>query len=288
MLWPMRQNLTTTRSTDLVPTKRELRWLAQIEYHGPQSSEFLFATTQDTHRCKDTALRRLQALREAGYLGLPPQQRYIAKADFNPYVYDLTPHGHATLQSTGAPLNPFRPTGHWWHRFWVSSVTSALSIEARQHNITFWSAPDILRAGQKDLSIPLGTGRRLIPDQLFALQYTKGFRLLALELDRGTEPLASTAARKSLRQMLAQYVSVQNAGLHRTPYGVSSPLLLLVTFAHPGRAAWFLKEASKLPQSNRQGILVQTLPPLFPRYGAVSKTLSQPFLRANLSPLGVW
>jgi hypothetical protein len=46
--------------TDIVPTPRELRWLAHIDRHGPQSSEFLYECTKDTHRCRDTSLRRLQ------------------------------------------------------------------------------------------------------------------------------------------------------------------------------------------------------------------------------------
>jgi len=86
---------------DVCPTARELRWLAHIDRHGPQSSEFLYEATRDTHRCRDTSLRRLQALREAGYLRLPPQQHQIAKADFNPYVYDLTKLGWDTLADHG-------------------------------------------------------------------------------------------------------------------------------------------------------------------------------------------
>ena len=48
------------------PTAREIRWLKHVERHGPQSSQFLFELTRDTHRCKDTALRDLQKLRAGG------------------------------------------------------------------------------------------------------------------------------------------------------------------------------------------------------------------------------
>ena len=74
-------------------TNRELRWLRHIAVHGAQSSEFLLKLCADTHSCRDTGLRTLQKLRETGYLRLPPQQRQIAKAEFNPYVYDLTKLG---------------------------------------------------------------------------------------------------------------------------------------------------------------------------------------------------
>ena len=115
---------------DVRPTARELRWFAHIDRHGPQSSEFLYELTRDTHRCRDTSLRRLQALREAGYLRLPPQQRQIAKADFNPYVYDLTPLGWDVLSYEKDLERHCRPTGHWWHGYWVSAVSSAIEIEA--------------------------------------------------------------------------------------------------------------------------------------------------------------
>ena len=72
------------------PTAREIRWFKHIERHGPQSSQYLYELTRDTHRCKDTALRQMQKLRAGGYLTLPRQQRATERAEFNPYIYDLT------------------------------------------------------------------------------------------------------------------------------------------------------------------------------------------------------
>ena len=138
--------------TNIRPTARELRWFAHIDRHGPQSSEFLFELTRDTHRCKDTALRRLQALREAGYLFLPPQQGQIAKADFNPFVYDLTPLGFEYLSYEQPLERHCRPTGHWWHGFWVSSVSSAVEIGATRAELEYISAARILSIRD----VPLG------------------------------------------------------------------------------------------------------------------------------------
>ena len=117
-------------SSDQHPTDRELRWLAHIDRHGPQSSTFLIELTKDTHRCRDTSLRNLKSLRDAQYLRYPKQQDQIAKADFNPHVYDLTAKGFEYLSYHRPVERHTRPTGHWWHSFWVSSISSAIEINA--------------------------------------------------------------------------------------------------------------------------------------------------------------
>ncbi|WP_371229874.1 replication-relaxation family protein [Roseovarius sp. 2305UL8-3] len=224
--------------TSLRPTARELRWFAHIDRHGPQSSEFLFEWTRDTHRCKDTALRRLQALREAGYLYLPRQQRQIARAEFNPYVYDLTQKGFEYLSYHQSLERATRPTGHWWHGFWVSVVTSAIEIQAARTDLEYVPAARILAIKQATLGMPLSKGQ-LIPDQLFAIKYPNGYRAFALEMDRGTEPVQSQAARKSLRQSVAQYREVLESKLHQSHYGLKSNLIVLWVFQSCARERQF-------------------------------------------------
>ena len=149
-------------------TNRELRWLRHIAVHGAQSSEFLLKLCADTHSCRDTGLRTLQKLRETGYLRLPPQQRQIAKAEFNPYVYDLTPQSKRYLKGLGDPAT-IRPTGHWWHGFLTSNITSAIDIAAQRKGCRFIPAHEILARSDATLAIPTRTGN-LIPDQLFAIK----------------------------------------------------------------------------------------------------------------------
>lgn len=116
----MPQPSTKTRSTfrviapreDVSPNERDIRWFKHLERHGPLSSTQLIAWTADTHRCKDTALRRLQALRAAKLLYLPNQQRQTERAEFKPYVYDLAPLGLQFLKDAGLAENTVRPTGH--------------------------------------------------------------------------------------------------------------------------------------------------------------------------------
>ncbi|MEH6727777.1 MAG: replication-relaxation family protein, partial [Hyphomicrobiales bacterium] len=129
----------------LYPTNREVRWLKHIERHGPQSSTYLYELTRDTHRCKDTALRQMQKLRAGGYLRLPNQQRATAHASFNPYIYDLTPKATAHLFDLGVSELTVRPTGHWWHGYMTSCVTSSIDITAARDGVQYIPAHEILR-----------------------------------------------------------------------------------------------------------------------------------------------
>ena len=141
-------------------------------------------------------MRQMQKLRAAGYLVLPQQQRVTERAEFNPYIYDITRKASDHLVDLGVAEPTVRPTGHWWHVNSVSCVTSAIDITAAREGVRYIPTHDILDINNAPLAIPLGHAK-LIPDQLFALNYGGSFRVFALEVDRGTEPKASLAARKS-------------------------------------------------------------------------------------------
>ena len=228
-----------TVSSDLRPTAREVRWMVHIDRHGPQSSEFLHELTRDTHRSKDTALRRLQVLREAKFLRLPPQQRQIAKADFHPNVYDLTAKGFEYLSYHQSLERHARPTGHWWHGFWVSSITNAIEIYAARSGYEFIPAARILSINDVPIGIPLAPGT-LVPDQIFAIKYPDGYRTFALEVDRGTEPVRSPAARKSLQRSARQYRELLRERLHWHHYGLKSNLWVLWVFMSQARERQYL------------------------------------------------
>lgn len=245
--------------TDLRPTSRELRWFAHIDRHGPQSSEFLYECTRDSHRCRDTALRRLQALREAGYLRLPPQQRHIAKADFNPYVYDLTKLGWEVLADHQDLERHCRPTGHWWHGYWVAAVSSAIQITATRAGFSYVPAAQILAIKGVQMGIPV-SGTKLIPDQLFAIKYPDGYRAFALEVDRGTEPVRSPAARKSLQQSMSQYQQVLDAGSYRKYYGLRSNLIVLWVFTVKARQRSFTELSSNKNKAVKSACVEQDNP----------------------------
>ncbi len=208
------------------PTDRARRWLAHINRHGPQSSAYLHALTANTHRSLDTTRRQLRKLREAGYLTLPQQQKNTFRADWNPLIYDITKQGIDHLRDHGHDTATIRPTGHWWHGFTVSAVSSAINIEAARAGVRYIPAHEILKRTGAPLAIPID-GTKLIPDQLFALDYGGSFRAFALEVDRGTEPKTSPTKRKSWARSLALYDAAIRRDLPKRHYGLTAPLLLL-------------------------------------------------------------
>jgi len=135
---------------------------------------------------------------------------------------------------------PIRPTGHWWHGYAVSCVTSAIDIAASRTAIRFIPAHEILARNSAPLAIPLGGGR-LIPDQIFALDYGGRYRVFALEVDRGTEPARSASVRKSWARSIATYRQVFERGLHKSHYGLKSNLLALWVFYSPAKETRFLE-----------------------------------------------
>lgn len=245
-----------TPRTRVWPTDRELLWLKHIERHGPQSSAYLFHRTSKTHRCKDTALRSLQKLRASGYLKLPRQQRMTERAEFKPYIYDLTRKAQEHLVDLGIDEPTIRPTGHWWHAYAVAQVTSSIDIAASDQGLRYIPTHEILAIRDAELAIPIGRSK-LIPDQIFALDYGGHFRAFALEVDRGTEPKTSPARRKSWARSIAQYQHIIEHNLYREHYGLKSNLLVLWVFRRERERQTFLEMCSALPDRVKAVILAQ-------------------------------
>lgn len=220
------------------PTEREIQWLKHIERHGPQSSQYLFELTRQTHRCKDTALRALQRLRAGGFLRLPPQQRATERAEFNPYIYDLTKRATEYLLDIGVAEPTVRPSGHWWHAYTVSCVTSAIDIAATRRGIRFIPAHEILAINEAQLAVPIGRSK-LIPDGLFALDYGGSYRAFALEVDRGTLPKTSPSARKSWSKSIDLYDQLIGQRIYRRHFGLKANLAALFWFSDQGKERSF-------------------------------------------------
>lgn len=242
------------------PTNRELIWLNHIARHGPQSSVYLHALTEATHRCKDTSLRQMQKLRAGGLLFLPRQQRSIERAEFNPYIYDLTPKGKACLQDHGCTL-PLRPvSGHWQHQYLTACVTSSIEIAASAAGVRYIPMHEILARNGAELALPV-CGQRLIPDQLFALDYGGRYRAFVLEVDRGTEPLTSTADRKSYASAIDLYQQALGGGQMQRHFGIKSNLLVLWVFTSPMRLARFAELVAMRAEGVAASILMQSVGP---------------------------
>lgn len=267
-------------------TDRELRWLRHIAIHGPQSSEFLLELCADTHSCRDTGKRTLKKLRDLEYLRLPQQQRHTAKADFNPHVYDLTKQAERCLRSLG-DLETVRPTGHWWHAFLTASITSAIAIECNRRGYQYIPAHDILNRHGATLAVPHGQ-QKLIPDQLFAINYGGSFRSFVLEVDRGTEPYASESARKSLRRMIESYAELSAKDALRRHYGLKSPLLVIFAFTAPERADHCVRLLKPLPTRFTAIALVGVVPSGFVRFAPLHKAVANRWTRAQHMPINLF
>ncbi|GAB5445486.1 replication-relaxation family protein [Gymnodinialimonas sp.] len=237
--------------SDVNPTDRDIRWFKHIERHGALTSTQLIAWTADTHRCRDTALRRLQALRAVGFLYLPKQQRACERAEFRPYVYDLAFKGFQYLANCGLREETARPTGHWWHLHETAMFTAQIDLEARGRGFRYIPAHEILERAGSTLAISIGR-RNLIPDQIFAIDYGGLFRAFMVEVDRGTEPIASKSTRKSWKSSLALYDEAFRLGLLNHHYGLKAPVQVLWAHRTGARRGAFEKLLGALSASTRQ------------------------------------
>ena len=266
------------------PTNREIRWIKLIESHGPQSSVYLHELTRDTHRCKDTALRQMQHLRAGGYLSLPPQQRATERAEFNPYIYDLTPKAHRFLADHGLAEATVRPAGPWWHGYHVACVTSSIEMSAARDGVRLIPAHAILKRNAPGLAIPMGD-KRLIPDQLFALDYGGSYRAFVLEVDRGTEPMASTAFRKSLLASIDAYAQAQKADKLRMAYSLRTPVLILWVFTARARAEFLLRHLLTMPANLSAAHLVMVDAGRLPEPSVPERYFRSLWQRAEMGPV---
>lgn len=262
------------------PTTRETRWLAALARHGPLSSELLLELTADTHRCRDTGKRQLKQLRDAGYLRLPPAQRRIAKADFNPYVYDLTKQGQSHLGASEPMPKEYAVRGPWWHGFRTSMLTGTIDWLSARTSGEFIPGTTILQRSGASLGVPLGHAT-LIPDQLFALKQKRGYRVFALEVDCGTEPYTSSARRRTLTQLIGRYRRAINEDSLRRHYALTAPVGVLCAFTLPHRADRFLELIAEHAPDVGASFLVQVIPNDFPRLAEMERVLRRGWRRSN-------
>lgn len=138
----------------------------------------------------------------------------------------------------------------------MSSVTSALDIAAMRTGVRYIPVHEILARNGAGLAVPV-SGTHLVPDQLFALEYNATYRAFVLEVDCGTEPLLSAAARKSLSSSLRLYQDAFIGDRFRQHYGLRATVLVLWVFTDRARAGFLLRELQKYPEAQRARHLVR-------------------------------
>lgn len=214
-------------------------------------------------------------------------------ARFNPNIYDLTPEGRELLFEAEGDVKFVRPSGHWVHSYMTACATSSIEITARRHGVDFLPAHRILGSAKQDLSISVPTAKgteHLIPDQLFALDYGGHYRVCALEVDRRTEPVQSTASRKSLARSVAQYAQILDRKSYRAAYGIKSNLIVLWVFASKRSETTFLELLAKRGGPVEQATLTQTVDGFYQHWSPPplwKHLVTSPWNRAKSSPVRI-
>lgn len=236
---------------------RDMLWFEKLHRHGPLSSTYLHAFSEEICRNPQRARNRLTDLfnedtnpHEGFYLERPFQQFLTLDARYQDLVYDLTPCAEQALKEEGrfrehAPM----PNGPWIHRYMVSSIMAAIEIETlRRPSLRFIFQDEILARANAPLRFPVEIQdprtrkierSELIPDGTFGLEYrmedgSKRYRFFLVEADRSTEPIRSPRlARKSHLRTILQYRQLIGCEGYKSLLNLTAPILVLNVTTNP-------------------------------------------------------
>jgi hypothetical protein len=282
-------------------TSRDIKIFQLLSRYRYLSSTYIHAFVGGA---SETRLKeRLGDLFHEGYLERPEQQWNLADARCRPAVYESSKGSVQALHADGGLPDDQRTflaaTAHrqFQHSLMICEVLASLELGLRsvsELRLIAWPeilarAPDATHSSPTPFRLPLPSGGYLVPDGLFGIEYaqgdTKAYRFFALEVDRGTMPVArSNPAQTSILGKVAAYREVMARQVHKTHWGVPNLLVLTVTTSesrmremirclgdHGGECAAFLFAAAT------DADLKVPLPRL----------LTEPWLRANLDPLAI-
>lgn len=189
---------------------------------------------------------RLGDLFHEGYINRPLKQWEFARARYEPAVYEIDEGAKRVLAEEAAFFEPRTYLSSGAHRQFahaqmicecLASIELAIGMQKGLRFISWGEilarAPAETRAAPAPFRLPLPSGA-LIPDGLFGIAYRSGdkpgYRFFALEVDRGTMPVARSDPRQSsyLAKLNAYREAIEQR-LHKTHWGISSLFLLTVT-----------------------------------------------------------
>lgn len=270
-------------------TERENQWLRFLNTHGPVNARFLHRLTAAERKCEQTTGRQLRKLRAGNLIRYDKAQRRHAIAPWNNYyVYQITKAGKSWLKDIGQFEETRVPTGHWLHGYMTSCVTASIDIMARRKGHHYVPGHKILELRDAPLAIPVD-GQRVIPDQLFAIDYGGTYRAFALEVDRGTEQKSVGGRRKSYASSIDDYLKIIERKLHSAHYGLKASFGVLFVFARQSDQRAFLA----ILESRRETcpfILTQTVSNFDGTYAppeVFEHLYSQPWDRVGMQPLHI-
>lgn len=242
---------------------------------------------------------RLGDLFHEGYLDRPAQQWMFADARFAPVVYEIGKGAFEALRASG------EADGCGWqvaaaagrqflHAMMICEALASIELGTRNvegSRFIGWSetlarAPDATRAASKPSHLPLVSGRSVVPDAVFGLEYNvagkKTYRFFALEADRGTMPVErSSPVQTSYLGKLAAYGEILAHQVYRTSWGVPNLLVLTLTTSEARKSAIIAKlgtaSAALLFKAARPSTLASPLTVL----------LSEPWERVGHVPMSI-
>jgi hypothetical protein len=191
---------------------------------------------------------RLGDLFHEGFIDRPEKQWEFANARYQPAVYEIGNGAKRVLDEHGGrgsdPRTFLAATAHRQFAHSVLICEALASIElatVANPDLRFIPWPEILsRApdGTKSLAVPFRIPTSidaLIPDGFFGLEYRgeggrKAYRFFALEIDRGTMPIARSDGRQtSYLGKLAAYREIIERRVYRSHLAVPNLFVLTIT-----------------------------------------------------------
>jgi Replication-relaxation len=201
---------------------------------------------------------------EHGMLDRLPQRGFMRDPLYDPEIYQLSDEGIALVSQRAEQTEPatWLKQGRYGakslaaHNLTICHAVAAIEAAAKAAGIRFITCAEIMarapiatQNARQPFAIPASISHRfpngnvqhsdtpVIPDALFALQYPNGsFRCFALEIDRGTMPLArSTLDETSYLRKLLQYREVISRGGYKTHFGMTATPMLLLTITTNAR-----------------------------------------------------
>jgi hypothetical protein len=232
------------RDKSLALKARDLAIFEAIHRHGPLPSNYLFEFTRKYSGSQLHLKHRLTKLFHGladgtHFLDRPPQQYQSCMARAQPSIYDLAPSAKILL-AEAARLSPFvgTRTDPFLHRFMSACVSASVELACRSNGIRYIhrheifshsKCPEPTRNRPNPLSLPAG-GKRIVPDDLFGLDYGGKFRFFAVEVDRNTESIERRdVGQTAFGKKLHAYGDLLERGTFRNVWGIPNLLILTVT-----------------------------------------------------------
>jgi hypothetical protein len=231
------------KDRELVLKERDLAIFEVLHRHGPLPSNYLFEYTRASGselHLKHRLTKLYHGLTDGMYfLERPPQQYQSFLARAQPSIYDLASFAKILLAESGR-LSPYvgNRTDPFLHRLMTACVAASIELTSRKAGIRYihrheifshTKCPEETRRSANPLSIP-GNGKRIVPDDLFGIDYGGKYRFFAVEIDRNTESIERKSVdQSSFGKKLSAYTDIIDRATFKKVWGIPNLLILTVT-----------------------------------------------------------